>query len=101
MIFNPAKFGNRVRGLRMRKGITREQLAEELCISTDHLCKIENGHRGTSFETLILMSLYFGVSTDYLLKGKIFLTPQAREHLEQVIRELEVVVKGIEDQNGG
>ena len=54
----------------MMRGMTQEQLADELDIDCQLLSRVERGVRRCSIELLIAISNYFGVATDYLLMGK-------------------------------
>lgn len=59
-------FGNVLRDLRTRKGITQKQLAETLGISESAVGMYERGHREPDFETLEAIADYFNVDMDYL-----------------------------------
>ena len=69
MRYNPKESGMRIADLRKQKGLTQEQLADHLEISTSHLGKIERGHQGLSIDLLLQISFYLGTSTDYILLG--------------------------------
>ena len=56
--------------LRKSKGITQEQLAEELSISSQAVSKWETGTCQPDTLTLPLIAEYFNVSIDYLYYGK-------------------------------
>ena len=69
MRFDQAAFGCRLKETRKERGLTQEQLAEALNISTPHLGNIEIGKRGTEgtplFECLIeKRSSFFTAWTD-------------------------------------
>lgn len=53
--------------LRKEKGLSQQQLAEQLGLSTSAIGMYERGKREPSHETLREISSFFGVSTDYLL----------------------------------
>lgn len=67
MYYNPKDSGMRIANLRRKKGLTQEQLAEKLNISTSNLGKLERGLQGMSIDLLIEIGIFFGVSTDYIL----------------------------------
>lgn len=46
------RFGKRMRQLRALKGLTQEELAEAVGVSTDFISLIERGQRAPSFENL-------------------------------------------------
>lgn len=58
--------GNKIRTVRQSRGITQEQLAEKVDISTNFMSLIENG-RNMSVETLVKIAESLGVTVDYLL----------------------------------
>lgn len=62
--------GERIRELRKRKGLSQENVAEALDISVKHLSKIERDEVSFSVPILIKISMYFEVSSDYILKGE-------------------------------
>lgn len=62
--------GERIVGLRKKKGLTQLQLAEKLNISDKAVSKWESGKGDPSVEMLGLLSEFFDCSIDYLVKGK-------------------------------
>lgn len=84
MHFQQAEFGYRVKLLRKERGMTQEQLATRLNISTDHLGKIELGKRGISLDLLLDISEVLDISLDYLLKGTIHTSLQMKVLLGQM-----------------
>lgn len=54
--------------LRKNRGLSQEQLAEKLNVSRQAVSKWESGTAFPETEKLIIISNYFGVSVDYLLK---------------------------------
>lgn len=62
-----ANFNGRLKQLRLASGKTQQDLADELGISPSTIGMYEQGRRQPDQATLILMSDYFGVSSDYLL----------------------------------
>lgn len=65
--FDYSALGERIRKARKQKQLTQEQLAEACDLSTAHIGHIERGTRALSIETLITLSKFLDVSTDYLL----------------------------------
>ena len=61
---------DRILELRKQKGISQETLASELGISRQAVSKWESQQSTPELDKVILMSDYFDVSTDYLLKGE-------------------------------
>ena len=68
--FNLEGLGSRITELRESAGMSQTQLARVLNTSSKHLNQIEHGKKGLSIDLLIIISNYFKISTDYLLKGK-------------------------------
>lgn len=54
--------------LRKESGLSQEQLAEQLKVSRQAISKWESGAAVPESERLIIISNYFGVTVDYLLK---------------------------------
>ena len=70
MEFDVKEFGAHLKRLRLEKGVTQEKMASDLCISWDHLCRVERGNRGCSLILAIDIANYFGVGLDYLVFGQ-------------------------------
>lgn len=70
MGFNKDSYGMRIRNLRKRRGLTQEQLAEKMNVSTPYIAKIENGKQTGPIELAVEFAELFEVSLDYLLMGK-------------------------------
>ena len=62
-------FAERIQKLRKARGISQEELAEQLGVSRQAVGKYESGQSTPDIEKIILLSEFFGVTTDYLLKG--------------------------------
>lgn len=60
---------NRIQKLRRTKGISQEQLANVVGVSRQAVSKWESEQTIPDLDKIIIMSEYFGVTTDYLLKG--------------------------------
>ncbi|MBQ9080418.1 MAG: helix-turn-helix transcriptional regulator [Clostridia bacterium] len=63
-------FGERLANLRKSKGLSQEQLAEVLDLTRQTISKWELDQSTPDFEYLIKLSDFYGVSTDYLIKGE-------------------------------
>ena len=68
-----ALLGKRLREERLRSGLTQEQTAEYINVSTAYIGLIERGERSVTLEKIILLADCFHVSIDYLLQD--FLPP--------------------------
>ena len=66
-MFQRKKFAARLLELRQEKHVSQAQIAALLSVSTTQAGDMERGKTGTTLERLVLLSEYYGVSTDYLL----------------------------------
>lgn len=59
--------GDVLKQLREQRHITQEQLADTLNLTRTTISHYESNINEPSLETLVAISVYFGVTTDYLL----------------------------------
>lgn len=62
--------GERLAKLRKAKGLSQEQLADELYLTRQTISKWELNQSTPDIDYLAKLSVYFGVTTDYLIKGE-------------------------------
>ena len=62
-----SEFGENLKKLRISRNLTQAELGSKVGLSKAVVSKYENGLGYPTFETLIRISAYFGVTTDYLL----------------------------------
>ena len=60
---------DRIQNLRKSKGISQEELADKMGVSRQAVSKWESEQSMPDLDKVIIMSGYFEVTTDYLLKG--------------------------------
>ena len=60
---------DRIQQLRKSRGISQEELADRIGVSWHAVSKWESGQTSPDVEKIVLLSDYFEVTTDYLLKG--------------------------------
>ena len=60
-------FGRRLQQLRERRRISRRVLAELCGLSRNMVGRYERGERRPTFETVVVLADFFGVTTDWLL----------------------------------
>lgn len=65
------EFGSRLKQLRLNHNMTQPALAKKLQVTKSVISAYETGIRMPSFETLLMISKVFSVSTDYLLGNDI------------------------------
>ncbi len=66
--------------VRKRKGYSQLKVAMDLNISREALSYYENGKRSPDIQMLCLMSDYFNVSIDYLIRGSEFVEKHYPPH---------------------
>lgn len=60
-------FTNRLVQLRKKRGLTQQQIADEIGVNRGSYSNWEKGKREPSFENLVKLASILGTSTDYLL----------------------------------
>jgi len=65
-----ATIGDRIKDIRIKKGMTQDQLCENAHISKGFLSDIENNKRNIGSQKLLEIANSLGASVDYLLKGE-------------------------------
>ena len=65
------KLSDKLYLLRKKSGLSQEQLAEQLNVSRQAISKWESGVSVPESEKLIVISTYFNVSVDYLIKDDV------------------------------
>ncbi|MDD4607686.1 MAG: helix-turn-helix transcriptional regulator [Bacilli bacterium] len=60
---------DRIQSLRKTKGISQEELADKIGVSRQSVSKWESEQSIPDLDKVIIMSDYFEVTTDYILKG--------------------------------
>lgn len=70
MGINTKEIGTRVRGLRIKRGITQQKLADELGVTLSTIGRIESGIKMASVDLLVDISAFFDASLDYIILGK-------------------------------
>ena len=64
---NYAKLGMKIKSLRLRKGLTQDNLAEMVSCNTSHISNIENNHTKVSLKVLLAIANSLDTSIDFLL----------------------------------
>ena len=64
--FDMVDFGNILKTLRLREGMTQAQLAQKLGLTKSVISAYETGLRLPSYDILIHIAKIYSVSTDYL-----------------------------------
>lgn len=79
------QIGGRIRTIRLKNGMTQEQLAEAANLSVPYISHIERGFKRPSLETLMRVAGALHVTADCLLSG---LQPADRNAFLKDIEEL-------------
>lgn len=79
---------DRLRRLRLLKGMTQTQLARELGVSTSAVGMYEQGRREPDYKTLARMAKLFETSTDFLLGTE----PERQKGFEDLLREFKTAL---------
>ena len=69
-MYNIKESGARIKELQVKKGVTQEQMAIDLGVTTETVGRIERGIRGTSIDMISFLAEYFDTTIDYLVDGK-------------------------------
>ena len=88
-------FNDRLADLRRRKGLSQEQLGYELGVSRQTVSKWELGQSYPDFQKLVLLSDYYGMSLDELVKGVDVGDVRALNESEKQISSIYSDVEGV------
>ena len=64
-----AKFGNRVRELRLKANLSQEKFALLIDMDRTYLASVENGKRNISLENIAKIANGFNITIEELFKG--------------------------------
>lgn len=79
------KIGQKIRKLRKAHGLSQEELAEKVGISTTHMSHIETGNTKLSLPVFVDIAAALEVRTDDLLDAPAVTTSQAMEEIAAVL----------------
>ena len=71
-------FGENLKNLRKGRGMTQSELGGKIGLSKAVISKYETGLGYPSFDVLIRIAKFFGVTTDYLLTGRPIALPDQK-----------------------
>lgn len=86
------EFGEKLLELRNGKGMTQEELAEDLYVSRTAISKWESGRGYPSIDSLKEISKYFSVSIDELLSSEKLVTIAEKENRANIHRVLDYIM---------
>ena len=88
-------FGNRLKKIRLEKGLTQEILAEKLNVSAKSLSQIELGNNFVSAQTLDAICEALSITPKYLFDFEV-LSANEEKQLSQIVSKLQNNPKLIE-----
>ncbi len=71
--------GERLKILRVNRGLTQEELGKILGVTKASICCYERGTRTPTLENLMDLVQFFGVSADFLIGSEMFVTINEHE----------------------
>ncbi len=85
--------GQRIKNVRLERGLTQESLAELVGCNTSHISNIENNYTKLSLNVLLAIANALKVSIDYLLANQLCDTSGI------LSREIKTKLKGCSDKD--
>lgn len=82
MYYDVEVSAKRIKALRISKGLTQSEAAEQMSFSLSGYRKLEQGKNGGSVDSLIVVAEFYHVSLDYLVYGK------ERDYISDLLAEL-------------
>lgn len=89
----------RIRLLRMEKGISQIQLADALGVTKQSISNWENDNIQPSIEMLVKLSKFFDVSTDYLLGLEKKRTLSVKNLTDKQISHIQLIIDDFKNLN--
>lgn len=65
------RFGEKLRSLRQRQGLTQKQVSEMLGVSRPYVAKMERGEKIPNAPMILKIADIFGVTTDQLMRDEL------------------------------
>lgn len=101
MKMNPKETGKRIQLLRKQKGLSQEELADRLNVSSNTVAKIECGLRRPSVDFVVDLVNFFDTTVDYIILGEEikkernydFLIREIDDTIEQLLASKENLLK--------
>ena len=101
MKMNPKEMGKRIQLLRKQKGLSQEELADKLNVSSNTVAKIECGLRRPSVDFVVNLVNFLDTIVDYIILGEEikkernydFLIREIDDQVEQLLELKENLLK--------
>lgn len=88
-------FSEKIKELRLARGITQVELANSLSVTKQSVSNWENNNIMPSIEILLQLSDFFGVSTDYILGKENEKTLNVSKLTESQIQHLKLIINDL------
>lgn len=85
--------GNRLKKLREVMGKTQQEVAKEVGLSVDTICKLEQGKRCPSVTVVDLLRNYYKTTADYIISGNLEPMEENSVLLESVPEQKRAIVE--------
>ena len=82
----PMELSEKIQKLRKERGLTQEQVAEQLFVSRTAVSKWETGRGTPSMESLQMLAKFFGITLDELLRAEEVISIAENENKENISR---------------
>jgi transcriptional regulator with XRE-family HTH domain len=66
-----SRFGEKLRALRERQGLSQRQLSDMLGVHQNHLWRMEQGKKTPNVAMVLKVADIFGVTTDQLIRDEV------------------------------
>lgn len=87
---------DRIKSVRIDKGMSQSKFAEKLSISRSAVCKMESGENSPSEQTIRLICAEFGVNEDWLRNGNGDMYPK-RTRNQEISDFINGVMESVDD----
>ncbi len=103
-MYNKKECGSRIKRLREATGKTQKEVADEMKLSVDTICKIEQGRRCPSIMVVDVLRKYYNTTSDYIIYGNLdtieackailgTVPTEKREAVEQLMENIKDLIK--------
>lgn len=94
-MYDKIECGNRLKQLRAAAGKTQMEVAKEVGLSVDTICKLEQGKRCPSVTVVDILRTYYNTTTDYIISGSIEPIEESKALLESAPEQKRAAVERI------
>lgn len=88
MSFDQTEFGNRLRERRKSLGITQNELAITVGVTSEYISRLERGIRTPSVDVVIALSKALSTTCNYLLTGEMDVQTEVMTILYKALNDL-------------